>query len=931
MRVQFFQRWSFTANPTNDSWLDMFTRGAFELVSSTASQWVIRGALTSWTRDYTFTFVSAGAGFSIVSGTSFPVGVMDRLEIHNASGVLIAVFEDMASLGLSPSAFRDSPASVLTGADVFIGSSGQDDFYGNGGDDTLHGSASGDSFGDHLYGGDGNDRLIGGARGDRLYGDAGDDHITVGGSSGVYRGDAYGGAGNDTLRDGLGDARGEDGNDHIENVTGLLDGGAGDDVLIGSGTLLGGDGSDRIQGGTGDDTIQGGLGYDHIYAGAGNDSITLVDADYIVAGAGSDSFWVNVTSSADYAGTYLDAGDEADVLDHLWFGSTSAAAQIVIGGTFDASGFALSGFEYIYLGNAGDTITTQLGYSLDMTIEGRGGDDRIQAGSGHDTLAGGDGNDVLEGQGGNDSLSGGSGDDELLGGTGDDRFYEQVINESFGNDIFDGGAGSDTVSLSRQMGEGQVVIDLNLTGPQDTGQGLDTFISIENLTVRTASRPTSIIGTDQANRFVVQSGEYVVEGRGGNDQIEVMYGVNTSVFGGDGDDIIFANFGLVALASGGDGDDQVSLQDGTASGGAGIDLLTVSAHWSTPDALQFDAATTTYIPVSSTTGVQFSGFERFDIVGSSHADTLRGGAYDDRFWGNGGDDILYGLDGDDYLEGGRGDDQHYGGDGDDEIWNGEGKDLLDGGAGSDTVQLFGFTDPVTYIAYGATVDLRIVGAQNTGQGLDTLVDIENLNGSERRDQLTGDAKDNRFDGMDGNDVLMGGDGNDILIGGAGNDQLVGGAGNDTLDGGAGWDEVVISGESDTYQIFQEGSGYRIKGAEGSDFLTGVEVLRFNDRFVDLTLVICNPNTGQVLIGGSSPLILPGEPVTNSKPSGPDVVPPLNPDAPLVLPGDLPTSDPDRIDQRIPLEPEWMDLALSPGGHWGGRFLQLLPGDADWIF
>ena len=48
----------------------------------------------------------------------------------------------------------------------------------------------------------------------------------------------------------------------------------------------------------------------------------------------------------------------------------------------------------------------------------------------------------------------------------------------------------------------------------------------------------------------------------------------------------------------------------------------------------------------------------------------------------------------------------------------------------------------------------------------------------------------RFDGGDGNDILVGGDGNDILLGGNGDDVLLGGGGVDVIDGGPG-DNVVI--------------------------------------------------------------------------------------------------------------------------------------------
>ena len=49
--------------------------------------------------------------------------------------------------------------------------------------------------------------------------------------------------------------------------------------------------------------------------------------------------------------------------------------------------------------------------------------------------------------------------------------------------------------------------------------------------------------------------------------------------------------------------------------------------------------------------------------------------------------------------------------------------LIDGGAGWDRAT---FT---TGAIAGVTVDLNIVGAQNTGQGLDTLVNIEHVSGT----------------------------------------------------------------------------------------------------------------------------------------------------------------------------------------------------------
>ncbi len=97
-----------------------------------------------------------------------------------------------------------------------------------------------------------------------------------------------------------------------------------------------------------------------------------------------------------------------------------------------------------------------------------------------------------------------------------------------------------------------------------------------------------------------------------------------------------------------------------------------------------------------------------------------------------------------------------------------GNDLLEGGHGIDTVSY------ATANA-GVVVDLNLVGQQDTGGGgLDTLVRIDNLIGSDYHDTLIGNASDN---------VLIGGRGDDLLTGGGGNDTFVwqkGDTGHDTV-------------------------------------------------------------------------------------------------------------------------------------------------------
>ncbi len=90
-------------------------------------------------------------------------------------------------------------------------------------------------------------------------------------------------------------------------------------------------------------------------------------------------------------------------------------------------------------------------------------------------------------------------------------------------------------------------------------------------------------------------------------------------------------------------------------------------------------------------------------------------------------------------------------------------------------------------------------------------------------------------------TLNGSAGADALTGLSGDDILIGGLGDDRLIGGAGWDQAVFTGNSDRYKIFETPEGdWRVSGPDGSDVLTGIESLRFDDTTIDLTRIICFP-------------------------------------------------------------------------------------------
>lgn len=159
------------------------------------------------------------------------------------------------------------------------------------------------------------------------------------------------------------------------------------------------------------------------------------------------------------------------------------------------------------------------------------------------------------------------------------------------------------------------------------------------------------------------------------------------------------------------------------------------------------------------------------IAGPKQAVMVNAGAGDDNVQGSSQGDILSGGEGNDTLRGKEGDDALNGG---------NGADLIDGGAGVDTVFYLGDATK----KQGVIVDLSLGKGQGADAEGDTLIDVENVQGSAFDDILSGNAGDN---------VLEGGEGNDILSGGGGYDALRGNEGADTYKIARG-DQVIISQE-----------------------------------------------------------------------------------------------------------------------------------------
>ena len=322
---------------------------------------------------------------------------------------------------------------------------------GGAGNDSLYGSIGDFGTGRNLLdGGDGNDTITVFATQDTALGGAGDDFIvsstvvalsSVGASSSfpgfAGRNLLDGGAGNDTIIAGFStdtmiggegndslsgifiQASGGDGNDTINaslsNVSGriTLDGGLGDDLLIGNTTVSTSfTVTNLMNGGTGNDTIIFGTVRDSLIGDqAGNDTISYASTvDF--TGRTSINFITDTLGS-----NFITGGNGSDVI------TTGSGDDILFGGP---SNPFTPGFD---------------------------GNDTLNAGAGNDTLLGGFGDDLLIGGDGNDSLGGGPGADTLIGGAGNDSFYYNNFGEGLvgtnPDQIGDFTVGQDKIILSQ--------------------------------------------------------------------------------------------------------------------------------------------------------------------------------------------------------------------------------------------------------------------------------------------------------------------------------------------------------------------------------------------------------------------------------------------------------------------------------------------------
>ncbi len=328
---------------------------------------------------------------------------------------------------------------------------------------------------------------------------------------------------------------------------------------------------------------------------------------------------------------------------------------------------------------------------------------------------------------------------------------------------------TDTIVVTGAGGGDAEVLTIDLSGgalaPGRTAEASATDSEIEvqvtlaeTATLRVAGGTTDdafTVGTSGINLNAAETAEDVDVTVSGTPALELL--------GGDGADR------LSAAGSAATGD---PVSDVLLDGGAGDDTFVGRAGGSTfacgegGDTLDYSAADG--VNANLANGVVAPSGTLVDFVDG--CENVIGTTSDDVLVGDGGANSLLGGEGDDLLEGRQGDDE------------------LDGGPGTDTVTFSGTSKPVV-------VDLKAGTAE--GLGADTLMAVENVEGSKKSDEIVGNGVKNRLVGGDGHDVLSGGAKGDLLEGGRGNDYLVGGRGRDTLDAGAGRDRLDGGKSKDT--------------------------------------------------------------------------------------------------------------------------------------
>ena len=675
--------------------------------------------------------------------------------------------------------------------------------------------------------GSGKDVVLGGMGGDTIRSGAGNDLVLGDNGQLIYADDRVLVSGAPESR-----LRFVRSSDHFDGGRDRIEGGEGEDVLVG------GSAGDSIDGDTGDDLI---LGDQVSLERRVGDTTSLRFQSLggaLLYGLSGDQLALLDGLARTYRDSDLTAPDWAlyRVLE-LWHSATIAGAGVPAGKvqTF--------GDDYVTGGAGDDLILGELGNDVllgDGALED-GPASALRIASGGDPLGAlllaaslerlTDGDDYIEGGGGDDTLFGGLGQDDLIGGSSSLFSLVTPGQRPDGNDYIFGGSGTRT-AINSATGD--------LTGPRSADA--DAIVGDNGDIVRVVGTDHgdsgyAAYGHDDSGRKIVVRAVTLLDAGTGADEVH----------GESGDDVVYGGGGNDRLFGDAENDDLIGgLGHDWISGGTGQDGI-----------LGDEGRIRTYVAgvaeplygnpaLPGTAGV----LVKSAAPGSSLA---------------GGDDVLFGGLGDDVLYGGAGDDAISGAEA---LLLGYAADVVAGGitgiVRSDFLRPY---NPGGLLHYGL---------HRAGQTLATfaLYDASHPNtkimvaGREfflNNDQTSGPKLP--VVPSDGDDQVIGAAGNDWLVGGTGRDNLSGGDGDDLLNAD---DDLTTGGGTNLFADNEPSYADQLTGGNGRDvFLTNGE----QDHKVDPDGDYSGgtPNQGGVplpVTGGTGPI--------SSTPKAPGIGNGLNP-------------------------------------------------------
>lgn len=712
----------------------------------------------------------------------------------------------------------DDYLSTGGGDDLIDGGPGYDTILAGAGDDTIFSEDR-----DSIDGGDGLDTVVIDRSGARLPTGISLDFTRTDVATGAIR-----------LSDGTELFRVEqlffDGGDYTDVITG----GAQRDQIFGNGgndLLRGGKGADLVVGGDGDDTIVQTAGdgdgshpgvIDLLDGGAGND-LLMLDALGFTSGIALSFDPTNNASNGTLPDATVLRGFERVNLRGSRYGDT------ILGGDVDVEVVQrvflpiLPGIGGAGGGGGGyfDIVTGRLA----NTIRGLAGDDLLTGGIKHDEIYGGGGDDRITLTKGADLLDGG---EEAPTGPldannvrsrlpADDQDRDVLVVDST---FYDVGNVWDFSHLTEQDPNDQ---NLRGTTLADGTRALN-FEAVEftggfNGSNVTGSAGDDLLrGTSNANAF---------DGGAGNDQIFGGNG-NDTLRGGDGNDTIEGGGGS-DLMEGGDGADRltnlgfgfggaVAAPYSTLRGGAGNDVLASNIGAELDGGQGTDTAELN-LRFSFGPGIT----QDFRGMGGNllMANGIRLKSIENlHFTGNGFvDDIIVGS-GVHKLDGGFGPDDGLTIDLTGEVRAAGAHFVIEANFDSVTPVLV-FDNGTEVRAFEHITILAGPGGFTLDRTAPAWIALPDLTVD------WGDAPHHET-GSRGDDTLLGGLFDDVLIGGEGDDELRGGVGNDTLIGGEGADTAVFSAGRSPPRYGMRDGHMIVFGVDGLDLLSEMELVRFGE-------------------------------------------------------------------------------------------------------